>query len=74
MSGDQLIKDLQQKLELARYTCTGALSRADGITDDKDLRALIWATELMLGDIEAMVHDLPWYSEPTGEDPFPRNV
>ena len=70
MNGDQLIRDLQQKLELARYTCAGALSRADGITDDKDLRALIWATELMLGDIEAIVHDLPWYSDKGNESPF----
>ena len=73
MNGDKLIKAIQRKLELARYTCEGALSRAENVTDDKDLQTLIWATELMLGDIEAMVHDLPWYSDFPGEDPFPRN-
>ena len=70
MNGDKLIRDIQNKLVLARYTCEGALNRADEATDDKDLRALIWATELMLGDIEAMVHDLPWYPSEYEKKPF----
>ncbi len=66
---NKLIKDLERKIDLLRYTSTGLLQQAEKSTDDKDILALAWAVDGMIGEIEAMVMDLPLY-EDQDDSPF----